>query len=346
MERGERFIHQQYARIRRQRARKRHTLLHTSGQLVHIGMGKLLQPNQLQMLTCNAPALSIPEIIAQLEPEHDVAEHSKPRKERRFLKHDQSLTTRPLDWLAICQHAVLIGFCEPGDNVEQSGFATTARANNANEFAVGHFEREIVQGLNCCCRRVEALADALHSQLCRLRGHDRVGHQHHGFSTRRERSGAPRKKPTDCAFDMNLSRICCEISLVTMMRFHARSTSSAGRGVRVSAASSSWIKWPTRIVVACASAALVINTKQPTAARRPIHTPPYPRRSPRITASIIIANKHRRAGLAKQATSSKKYVVPHRRRCDAFIQLGSTSHAGRTHPTIDNAVRSVGAGSS
>src|SRR5215467_397620 len=193
------------------------------------------------MLMCNAPALSVCEIVAQLEPEHDVTEHRKPRKERRFLKHDQSLTTRPLDRLAICQHAALIGFCEPGDDVQQSGFAATARAYNADKFAVSYIEREIVKGLNCCYRRVEALADALHRQFRRLRGHHRVGHQYHGFSIRRERSGAPRKKPTDCAFDMNLSRICCEISLVTMMRFHARSTSSAGREVRVSAASSSRI---------------------------------------------------------------------------------------------------------
>jgi len=89
-------------------------------------MRKLLQPDQLQMLTCDAPALSIPEIIAQLEPEHDVAEHRKPRKECRFLKHDQSLTTRPLDRLTIRQHAALVGFCEPSDDVQQSGFAATA----------------------------------------------------------------------------------------------------------------------------------------------------------------------------------------------------------------------------
>src|SRR6516225_4335982 len=43
IEGGERLIHQQYARIRGQCACERYTLLHASGELMHIGMRKLLK---------------------------------------------------------------------------------------------------------------------------------------------------------------------------------------------------------------------------------------------------------------------------------------------------------------
>ena len=105
VERGERLVHQQHARIGRQRAGERDALLHAAGQFMHIGVPELLQADQFEMLVGDPRAVIRRQAGHALEAEHHVAEHVEPGKQRRFLKHHQAVAAGTLHRLVVGEHA-------------------------------------------------------------------------------------------------------------------------------------------------------------------------------------------------------------------------------------------------
>src|SRR6266516_3081211 len=245
----QRLIHEEDARVRCQRARERGPLLHPAGELVHVGIRELLEPDELQMIQRDLPSLLGREFRFELQPEQHVPHHRQPGKQRRLLKHDEAVSSWALDHLIVRQHTAPVRFREPGDDVQQRRFSATAGPYKANKLALGHVERDIIKrvhGGSCC---PVPFGHTVYDQLRWGCGDKRALLQHHGFSTRRMSSGAPRRKPADFALAMNFSSASRETSLVRMIRFHARSTRPGPIVPRISASSSSR-------AIRCASAGL------------------------------------------------------------------------------------------
>src|SRR5262249_390943 len=123
------LIHQQHARIRRQRASKRDALLHSTGQLVNVGALEPAETNQLEVVLGHIVPILICQIRLELESKQNIPKHVQPREQGRFLKHNEPLATRAGYWLAISLDGTAIGFFKPGNDVEQCRFATAARSN-------------------------------------------------------------------------------------------------------------------------------------------------------------------------------------------------------------------------
>ena len=75
VERGERLVHQQHARVGRERAGQRDALLHAAGELVHVGARRILRgrPASDSRARSRAGARRLRSGL-QLQPEHDVAD--------------------------------------------------------------------------------------------------------------------------------------------------------------------------------------------------------------------------------------------------------------------------------
>ncbi len=58
------------------------------------------------------------------------------------------MPTRREDRLIICQHLTFVRFFQPGDDIEQCGFAATARSDNDDKLALRDLERNIIQRMD------------------------------------------------------------------------------------------------------------------------------------------------------------------------------------------------------
>ncbi len=79
IERAERLVHQENARLIGERPHNRHALLHAARELVWIGIGKLLEAHELQPLQRLLLGL-VAAAAVDLEPEHHVLLDRQPGK--------------------------------------------------------------------------------------------------------------------------------------------------------------------------------------------------------------------------------------------------------------------------
>ena len=82
-----------------------------------------------------------------------------------LLEHHHALAAGPGDLFAVRQHTAGIRFVEAGDEVEQRALAATARADEADELALAHFEAHVLQRLHAAGARGEGFGNALHDEL-------------------------------------------------------------------------------------------------------------------------------------------------------------------------------------
>jgi hypothetical protein len=61
------------------------------------------------------------------------------------LEHDRAVDAGAVNGLAINRHRALIVGEQPGDDVEQRGFAATARSDDGDELTVADCERDVGQ---------------------------------------------------------------------------------------------------------------------------------------------------------------------------------------------------------
>src|SRR5262249_21261734 len=75
----------------------------------------------------------------------NVGAHRFPRKQREVLEHDAAIRPRGGHRLALHHDASDLGREEPSDQIEQGGFAAAGRAEQRQEFARAHVERNLRQ---------------------------------------------------------------------------------------------------------------------------------------------------------------------------------------------------------
>ena len=140
------FIKQQHAGAIDQPAGNRHPLRHTSGDLMRVSVDKILQAHQFDVLTHGVAFFSAAQHRV-LQTYRDVLLHVEPREQAVILKHDAALQPRAGDGLAIDQDPPVIFLIEPQNQAQQRGLAAAAGADNADEFAGGDVELNVVQYL-------------------------------------------------------------------------------------------------------------------------------------------------------------------------------------------------------
>jgi hypothetical protein len=165
VERRERLVHQQHARVRGERARERHALLHPARELVHGGVREALEPDEPQVRQRLVAQLDRRHLHLQLQPEHHVVEHVEPREERRLLEHDHAVGAGRAHGLLAHQDASLVGALEARDEVEQRALAATGGSDQAHELALFHVERDVIERMDLAAAPAEALGDVLDREL-------------------------------------------------------------------------------------------------------------------------------------------------------------------------------------
>src|SRR4051795_6382538 len=100
---------------------------------MNIGMLKLLQADQAQVVHRDLAPLLVRQSPLQLEPEHHVAHYIEPGEQGRFLEHDKALLARACYKLPIRQDMTALGLGQARYNVEERGLAATAWTEKTDE---------------------------------------------------------------------------------------------------------------------------------------------------------------------------------------------------------------------
>src|SRR5207244_11398383 len=101
-----------------------------------------------------------------LERELDVLAQVPPREQVRVLEaHPALLRTRALDRRSVEEDTAARQLVEPGHRPEQGGLAAAARAEDADELALLHVEREVLERVHGAALGRVDLARALDAEL-------------------------------------------------------------------------------------------------------------------------------------------------------------------------------------
>src|ERR1700716_3738791 len=88
VERSEGFVHEQNVCVLGERSRKRHALLHATGELVRQPLLEAVQMDPTQQVACDGSAFGSLD-AAELERKLDVARCGEPRQQSRLLEHER-----------------------------------------------------------------------------------------------------------------------------------------------------------------------------------------------------------------------------------------------------------------
>ena len=161
VERAERLVHQQDARLVDQRARDGQALAHAARQLMRVGIGEFGEAHQFQPQKRVALGADVPHAV-HLRAEHHVLFHREPREQRVALKHHAAILAGAGDGLAVEQHLAAALSVEAGERADQRGFAAAGRADDADELAPMHLKIDIAQRLGFAARGGKAPAQVAH----------------------------------------------------------------------------------------------------------------------------------------------------------------------------------------
>lgn len=142
VERAERLVEEQDARMVDERARDRHALLLAARQLVDVAAVVAGEVHQVEHLPHAGLALVFRQLF-ELEAELHVLEHVEVRKERVPLEDgvDLALVGRQVvDSHAIKKNVTGLGCDETANRPERRGLATAGRPKQGNEFFVADVE--------------------------------------------------------------------------------------------------------------------------------------------------------------------------------------------------------------
>ena len=148
VERPERFIQEQHARLRGQGAGQGHALPLAAGELRRVAPFQLFQLHQRQQLAHPRRDLGVlPAPDAQAE--GDVLEDRHVTEQGVMLEHeaDVAVAGRLRGHLVVVgQDGAAVGVFQPGDDAQERGLARAGRAEQGQERAGGHVEAHVVQG--------------------------------------------------------------------------------------------------------------------------------------------------------------------------------------------------------
>ena len=144
VERRERLVHQEDLRLHDQRPCEADALAHAARQFLRIGRFEAVQPDSVDRLQRPLARLVRGHAVGP-EPEFDVIEDVEPREEGEALKHHRDILGRTKNRLAGNRHRPLRRPGEPGDDAQQRGLAGTRPAEQGDDLAGLHAQRNLAQ---------------------------------------------------------------------------------------------------------------------------------------------------------------------------------------------------------
>ena len=144
VERPERFVHEQNARLRREGSGDRHTLLHASGKLSGIVVRIPGQPDDVQPLQRDVFG-GVAILADRFQPEHDVPADGQPGEERVLLKDHPAFRTGSDDRFAVQQNFPGSRRLESGQNADQRRLSAAGGTDDREELPLMDLKRNIFQ---------------------------------------------------------------------------------------------------------------------------------------------------------------------------------------------------------
>jgi hypothetical protein len=160
VERAERLVEEEQPRLVRERARERHALLLTSGELPRVTAAISREPNQLEQLL--AALATVPgRVLRDAKGELDVVCDRHLAEERVVLEDepDSAILRRDAgDVTPVNEHATVVDLGQSSDHAKKRALAAAARAEQHEELAVRNRESDAIDDF---VRRVVALGQVL-----------------------------------------------------------------------------------------------------------------------------------------------------------------------------------------
>ncbi len=162
VERAERLVHQQHARLDRQRAGDADALLHAAGDLAR---QLVLRRQQADKIERGAGALGqLGALFRRAEnPLHrqvHVLEAGQPGQQRVVLEHHGAVRAGPGDFALGAQQHAAGRAGQAGDQVQQGGLAAAGMADQGDELALLHRQVDVAQRDEGALAGGESLAHA------------------------------------------------------------------------------------------------------------------------------------------------------------------------------------------
>src|SRR5579875_1620582 len=173
VERAEGLVHQQDARIDGERAGDCRALLHAARELRGIAV---LEPAETDEIDegAGAPLALIPRYPLFFKTVKNILQNRLPGKQGKVLKDNATVGTGAGNRLAFDQDRAGLDRQKAADQIEQCALAAAARAEQRDELAVAHAERDVVERQDrAAARRPIDMADPVDDDLRRIR-HDRA----------------------------------------------------------------------------------------------------------------------------------------------------------------------------
>jgi hypothetical protein len=86
---------------------------------MHVCFLVFFETNQCEVIFGDCTAFPVAQFRLSAQAKHDVSKHIVPRKQRGFLKQDQSVAPWSLHQLTVSQHLASVRACEAGNNVQK-----------------------------------------------------------------------------------------------------------------------------------------------------------------------------------------------------------------------------------
>ena len=164
VERRERLIHQQHARVGGERTGEGDALAHPPGEFVRAGLFLVTEADEVQVVAGGLEALGLGEVRLEAEAEEDVLQGIEPREERILLEHDEAIPARGRHRLIPEADLAFVGMLQTGQQAQQGGLTATGRTDNDEELPFPDVQGDLLQGRDLASRPVETLGDVAQGQ--------------------------------------------------------------------------------------------------------------------------------------------------------------------------------------
>ena len=174
VERGEGLVHQQHARLHRERTRDRHALLHAARELVRMHVGEFREAHLVEVVQRALGRLLAAQRARGQQREHDVLLDGLPRRQLvELLEHHDAVGPGPQHALAGQPDLALDRRDEARDRFQQGRLAAARGAEQHEAVGLVHVETHAVGGAHHALGRAVLEADAVDLQQ-RRRGFGRA----------------------------------------------------------------------------------------------------------------------------------------------------------------------------
>ena len=147
VQRAERLVQQQHARLDRERAGERHALALAAGELVRVAVLVAGEPDDAEQLADLLSDLRLGQ-LAHGEAERDVVAHGHVLEGRVVLEHEADAPALRRDArrvLAVDLDGAAVGTLQPGDDAQQRGLAGARGTEQRCQRPIRHLERDVVE---------------------------------------------------------------------------------------------------------------------------------------------------------------------------------------------------------